>query len=149
MRGLLLRKDDDIENDRSVRIQALGVRLIINAAGLWVAARMLDGIEIEGWRVLLGTAFILGSVNTFVRPIVRVLVGPLNCLTFGLFALVTNAAMLLLTDWIAAHFDLAVCIDGFWPAVSAALIVSIVGIVLNAMVGRPLLSALRRRLPDE
>ena len=150
MRGFFFRQgDDDIEDDRSVRLQALGVRLAINAAGLWAAAELLDGIEIEGWRALLGAAFILGAVNTFVRPIARVLACPLSCLTFGLFALIINAAMLLLTDWIASKFDLAVRVDGFLTAVLGALIISVVSVVLGALVGRPLLRALRRRHPEE
>ena len=150
MRGFFFKKgDDDIEDDRSVRLQAIGVRLAINAAGLWAAAELLEGIEIEGWRALVGAAFILGAVNTFVRPVAKAVACPLSCLTFGLFALVINAAMLLLTDWIAGFFDLAVRIDGFWTAVLGALIISIVGVVLSTLVGRPLLRALRRRRSDE
>ena len=127
---------------------ALGIRLAINAAALWVTARVVSGIEIEGWRALLGTAFILGAVNMFVKPVAQLLGLPLSCLTLGLFVLVINGAMLLLTAWIAGLFDLSVHVDGFWSAVLGALLISVIGWLLGVLVLKPLMRNQRRRRLD-
>ena len=96
----------------------------------------------------MGASVIFGLVNTMIKPFVRSLGFPLTCLTLGLFALVINAAMLVLTAWIAGLLDLAVQVDGFWSAFLGALLVGFVSVVLNAFVGRPLRKSLRARFDD-
>jgi len=80
---------------------------------------------------LLGVAIIFGLVNAIVRPILRLLTLPLVVLTLGLFLLVLNALMLLLTEWIAEQFDLAFQVDGFWSALLGGLIVTVVSFLIN------------------
>ena len=128
---------------REPRLVSLAVRLGINAAALWVAAEWVRGFEIDGWPSLLATAAIFAAVNAVIKPVADVLGIPFSCLTFGLFALLINAAMLALTAWIAGQFDLDVEIDGFVAAFLAALLVSFVSAVLSTFVGRPLRRALR------
>jgi len=125
------------------RLVALAVRLGTNAVALWLASALVRGFEIEGWPSLLATAAIFGLVNALIRPVAQLLGCPLTCLTLGLFALVINAAMLALTVWIAGLFDLEVELDGFWAAVLAALLVTVVSWLLSSFVGRPLRRALR------
>ncbi|NLG56657.1 MAG: phage holin family protein, partial [Rhodococcus sp.] len=55
-------------------------------------------------------------------------------LTLGLFTLVINALMLMLTAWISSHTDYVITVDGFWAAFWGALIISIVNFVLSALV---------------
>jgi len=113
------------------------VRLLASAVALAVAAGLVDGISVgpgtdrERVLTLLGVAIIFGLVNAFVRPILRLLTLPLVVLTLGLFLLVLNALMLLLTEWIAKQFDLAFQVDGFWSAVLGALIVTIVSFLIS------------------
>ena len=132
----------------SVRLLSAGILLAMNAAALWLAAQWISGIHIEGWRALVGASIIFGLANTMIKPFVRSLGFPLTCLTLGLFALVINAAMLVLTAWIAGLLDLAVQVDGFWSAFLGALLVGFVSVVLNAFVGRPLRKSLRARFDD-
>ena len=86
--------------------------LITNAAALAAAAWLVDGIRFTGPRQgmaeiehkivpLLVVAVVLGVVTSFVKPVVRLLSLPLILLTLGLFLLVINALMLMLTGWIA------------------------------------------------
>ena len=131
----LKRLADDGEESRLVGI---GVRLVINAAALWLAARLLSGIVIEDWPSLVGATVIFGTVNALIKPIVQVLGLPLTCLTLGMFALVINAAMLALTAWIAGLFVLRVEVSGFWAALWGALLISIVSALLSVFVGMPL-----------
>jgi putative membrane protein len=113
------------------------VRLLATAVALAVAAWLVDGISVgpgtdrERALTLLGVAIIFGLVNAIVRPILRLLTLPLVVLTLGLFLLVLNALMLLLTEWIAEQFDLAFQVDGFWSALLGALIVTIVSFLIN------------------
>jgi putative membrane protein len=113
------------------------VRLLASAVALAVAAALVDGIsvgpgtDVERTLTLLGVAIIFGFVNAIVRPVLRLLTLPLVVLTLGLFLLVVNALMLLLTEWIADLFDLAFQVDGFWSALLGALIVSVVSFLIN------------------
>jgi putative membrane protein len=115
------------------------VRLLATAVALAVAAWLVDGISVgpgtdtERALTLLGVAVIFGLVNAIVRPILRLLTLPLVILTLGLFLLVVNALMLLLTEWIAEQFDLAFQVDGFWSALLGALIVTVVSFLINVV----------------
>jgi putative membrane protein len=99
------------------------LRVLIVAAGLWLADRLLPGIVISGAWSLLFAALLLGIVNAIVRPVVIILTLPLTIVTLGLFLLVINAAMLALVAWMLD----GVTIAGFWPALFGALIVSVTG----------------------
>lgn len=98
------------------------LRALIAAAGLWLASYLVPGIHFRDWKILLIAAAVLGLVNAFVRPVVTVLTLPLTLVTLGLFLLVVNAAMIGLTAWVLHGFT----VDGFWPAIFAAIITGLV-----------------------
>jgi len=106
--------------------------ILTNAAALAVAAWALDGITVEGsdwqdkvWPILLA-AVVLGLVTVFVEPVVQLLSLPFIILTIGLFLLVINALMLMLTSWIAEQADIGFHVDGFWTAFVGGIIVTLV-----------------------
>ena len=75
------------------------LRLLINAAALWVATRVVSGISYTGdWPLLFAVALVFGVLNVVVRPILILLSLPILIVTLGLFLLVLNAATLLLTE---------------------------------------------------
>jgi putative membrane protein len=84
--------------------------------------------------VVLGVALVFGLVNALIRPLLSLLTCPLIILTLGLFTLVINAAMLLLTSALSGAVGLAFVVDGFWPAFWGALIVSIVSFVVTLLI---------------
>lgn len=116
------------------------VKTLANAAALAVAVWLIDDIELEGGNpasktvTLLIVALIFGVVNFLVKPVAKVLSMPLLMLTLGLFTLVINALMLLLTSWLAGLADLSFQVHGFLTAVVGALIVSVVSWALNTLV---------------
>ena len=107
------------------------LKLLINAAALWAAAELVTGIHLDGdfWAILV-VALIFGLVNTFIKPILKVLSFPVIILTLGLFALVINAAMLGLTAGIME----SLAIDDIWSALIGAAIITVVSAVLNVFV---------------
>ena len=115
------------------------VKTIANAGALAVAVWLLDKITLTGDSTVkeVGTliivALLFGLVNFLVKPLVKLLSLPLLILTLGLFTLVVNALMLLLTSWFADKFDLSFHVEGFWTAVLGGLIVSIVSWALHVV----------------
>jgi putative membrane protein len=115
------------------------IRWFINAVALAAAAYVVPmiipgGITIVGepaWLTVAITALIFGLVNALLRPIVKLLTCPLIILTLGLFTLIINGLMLLLSSWIAGQFDVGFKVAGFWPAFWGALVISIVSFVLS------------------
>ena len=118
------------------------IRLVINAVAIWVANEFVDGITVtspgrgDGWDivVLLGIAAVLTIVNAFIRPMVKLLSLPLLILTLGLFTLVINALMLMLTGWLSSQTGYGLEIVGFAAAFWGAIIISIVNFLLGAFV---------------
>ena len=116
------------------------LRLVANAAALAVATWLLAGIQLtavgttDKVLVLLVVALIFGLVNAVVKPIFTAATACIVLITLGLFLLVINALMLLLTSWLAGKLGVGWYVDGFWTALLGAVIVSVVSFVLNAFV---------------
>jgi putative membrane protein len=120
--------------------------LVTNAVALAVAAQLFDGIRFTGpvhgqaelqhkLVPLLLVALILGVVSSFVKPVLKVLSIPFIILTLGLFLLVINAAMLLLTGWLAEQLDIGFRVNGFWTAVGGAIVITLVTWVVDGLIG--------------
>ncbi|MFD8223774.1 phage holin family protein [Streptomyces massasporeus] len=115
------------------------VKTVANAGALAVAVWLLDKITLTGDSTVkeVGTliivALLFGLVNFLVKPFVKLLSLPLLILTLGLFTLVVNALMLLLTSWLADKLDLSFHVEGFWTAVVGGLIISVVSWALHVV----------------
>jgi putative membrane protein len=112
------------------------IQILVNAAALWVAVWLLDGLDFSGewWKFLL-VAVAFSLVNSYVRPILRIITFPITMLTLGLFLLVINALMLLLVGAISDQLALGFTVADFWSALLGAIIISIVGWILSMVVG--------------
>ena len=117
------------------------LRVIINAVAIWVATRLVDGLEVVGGEdttttvlVHLGLGLLFGLVNAVVKPVVKVLAFPLYVLTLGLFTLVVNALMLLLTGWLSEQTAYGLRVEIFATAVIGAFVVSDVSLVLSLVI---------------
>jgi putative membrane protein len=110
------------------------LRIAINAVALFVTAYLLPGIDLTGgiWGLLI-VAVIFGLVNAFIRPIVKLFSLPITCLTLGLFTLVINTGMLLLTAWLAGSFlsFTGSVFENLLTAFIAAIIISLISAVLG------------------
>ena len=109
-------------------------RLLINAAALWLATRLVDGISFTGdWLTLLLVALLFGLLNVLVRPVLKLLTFPLLILSLGLFTFVLNAFMLWLTAKVSDAADLGFHVAGFRAAFLGALLVTVVSFVLSLL----------------
>lgn len=114
------------------------LRLLLNAAALWVALRLVSGISYQGgWLGFLGVALVFGIVNAVVKPVLTFFSIPLILLTLGLFFLVVNAFALWITSAISGGLGLGFHVEGFWSAFLGAIVVSLVNVLLSWFVGRP------------
>lgn len=110
-------------------------RWLINAVALYVAARVVTGIDFTGdWVSLAVIALIFGVVNALLGPILKLLSCPLILLTLGVFTIVINAGLLLLTSYLSEPLNLGFHVGGFGPAFLGALLISVVSFALNIFV---------------
>ena len=118
-------------------MRSLLLHWLLNAAALWVAAWLLPGLDFQGTVLqLLLVAAVFGIVNTLIRPILTVLTCPLIVVTLGLFTLVINALMLMLTGWLSARWNLGFTVGGFWAAFWGGLVVGLVSVFLSLVLPR-------------
>jgi putative membrane protein len=114
------------------------VRLLLNAAGLWVATQVVPGVTYTGgWLPFLAVALIFGVINATLRPLTKILTCPLILLTLGLFALIVNGLMLWLTSSVSSAMGLGLHVSGFWAAFWGGVVVSIVSTLLSMFVRAP------------
>ena len=118
------------------------LRVLINAVAIWLATVLLSGLVIVGGAtpleragIIVVVALVFGLVNAIIKPAVKMLWFPLYVVTLGLFTLVVNALMLMLTAWVTQLADWGLRVGGFGTAIIGALLISLVSLVLQAVTG--------------
>jgi putative membrane protein len=107
------------------------IRVAVVALGLWLASRIVPGVEVRSWQSLVAAAILLGLVNAIVRPVLVVLTFPITLVTLGLFLLVINALMIKLVTVFLHGF----VVHGFVAALLCALVVSLTSWVVSCFIG--------------
>ena len=112
-------------------MRAFLIRLTANAVALAVAVWVVGGLRYEGGigRFIL-VAALFGLVNALLRPFLTILTCPLIVLTLGLFTLVINAVLLLVTGWLSLRWGLGFTVAGFWPAFAGGVIVMLISTIV-------------------
>jgi putative membrane protein len=113
-------------------VTAFVLRAVFAALGLWLATEWVDGIAVDSAATLLMAGLLLGIVNATVRPLLMLLTLPLALFTLGFFLLVINAWMVGLVAWMLDGMTVA----GFWPALWTSIIISLAGMLGNALFGQ-------------
>ena len=117
------------------------IRVLVTAVALFVATAVDSGIQLRAGTTLskvvtlIVVALIFGIVNAVLKPIAKTLGCLFYVLTLGLIGLVVNGLLLWLTSWVAGELSLPFHITGFWAAFWGAIIVGVVGWLLNMFVG--------------
>ena len=102
------------------------VTWIINAIAVFVSAYILPGVQLSNFLTAMVVAVVLGVVNAIIKPILVLLTLPITVVTFGLFALVINAVMILLVSSVVDGFT----VNGFWWALIFSIVLSVVSTIL-------------------
>jgi putative membrane protein len=106
------------------------INWFVLSLAIMIAAYLLPGIRIAGFTAALITGLVLGLINAFIRPVLLLLTLPLNILTLGLFTLIINAFLIMVTAAVVTGFE----VGGFWWALLFSLVLSIVNWALNLIV---------------
>ena len=104
------------------------VKFLIFAIAVYVAAYFVPGIDVIGFKGALIASAVLGLLNTFVKPVVKLLTFPVNLLTLGLFSIVINASMVLLCE---LYVPDSIIVSGFMPALIYSVVLAVVSWILN------------------
>jgi putative membrane protein len=107
------------------------IRVAVVALGLWLASRIVPGVEVLSWKSLLAAALLLGIVNAIVRPVLIILTLPFTIVTLGLFLLVINGLMIKLVTVFLHGF----IVHGLWAAILCALVVSLTSWIVSWFIG--------------
>lgn len=113
--------------------------LITNVLALLLVIWLFGGITLtadsRADRIiqLVITGAILGAINSLVKPVIKLVSLPFIILTLGLFLLVINALLLMLTSRIADTLELGFHVDGFWVAVWGSIVISLAAMVIDAV----------------
>lgn len=111
-------------------MKGLFIRFCITGAAVLAATEIVPGVHIDGVPAGAATVIVLALLNAVIRPILYLFSFPLIMFSLGLFMVVINAILLHLTALLVSGFT----VEGFWPSVWAALLISAVSTVLNLMI---------------
>lgn len=109
---------------------SLIIRLLVTAVVAFVLTKILSGVHIDGFGSAIIFALVLGLLNLFVTPILKILGLPLTILTLGFFSLVINALVILM----AAKFVSGMAIDGFWWAFIFSIALSFITSLIDGVI---------------
>ncbi len=107
-------------------------RWFVTTLGVLAAAGIVDGVRADGAVSLLAASLLLGILNAVLRPLLLIAALPLLILTLGLFTFVINALLLYFVGNLVKGFS----VDGFWPALKGAVLISLVSVVANVLLGK-------------
>ena len=104
------------------------LKLLVNALAVLITSYLIPGVHIESpiWSIVIAGVLVL--LNTIVRPIMIILTLPITLFTFGLFILVINAGVILLTSLIVPGFT----VESFWSALGFSIVLSIIQTIFEA-----------------
>ncbi|MBI5854392.1 MAG: phage holin family protein [Nitrospirae bacterium] len=111
-------------------MKGIFLRFFITGVAVLLAAHIVPGIQIESMAAGLAAAIVLALLNAIIRPLLYLFSIPFIVVTLGLFMVLINALLLELTAWLVKGFS----IDGFWPALWGALLISVVSTILNLLI---------------
>lgn len=106
------------------------IRWVLNALALYIVAKILPGFHLTDFGSALIAAVVIGLVNALIKPLLFLLTLPVTIITFGLFAFVLNALMLMLASALTPGFK----IDGFVTALLGSILLSIVTTVFHSLI---------------
>jgi putative membrane protein len=107
--------------------------ILLNGAFVYITSALLTGVEVKNFWMAILVGLVLGVINATIKPVITVLTLPFTIITFGLFLLVINAAMVMLTNAIVPGFAVA----GWWSALFFSIIMSLLNLIVADLKRKP------------
>jgi putative membrane protein len=105
--------------------------ILVSSIAVLIVAYLLPGVKVDTFTTALLVALVLAFMNAIVKPILTVLTIPITVLSLGLFLIVINGLIIILTDKLVDGFE----VQGFWWALLFSFILSITTGILNIIIG--------------
>ncbi|MET0514138.1 MAG: phage holin family protein [Nitrospiraceae bacterium] len=112
-------------------LSPLVTRVAVTGVAVFLAVTIVPGIESQSFTAGLAAVLVLTLLNALLRPVLYLLSLPLIVVSLGLFMIVINALLLQITAYLVKGF----AVNGFWPSVWGAIVISLVTTILNLVVG--------------
>lgn len=106
------------------------LNIIISSIAVYFTAWLLPGISVKSFGSAIIVAIVLGILNAILKPILQFLSFPITILTLGLFLLVINTVIILITSALVSSFH----VSNFWWALLFSVIVSVIVSILDAII---------------
>ncbi len=113
------------------------LKVIVTTFAVVIGAYIMPGVHVDSFLTAIVVAFVLGLLNGLLKPVLVVLTLPVTVFSLGLFLIVINAFLIMLTDYFVSGFD----VKNFW----IAAIFSILLAIINGLLEMPVKSKERRR----
>lgn len=120
-----------MDNSKQNIIMKTIVKFFLLGGVVWLAAENFSGISVVSYQYALIAAVVLALVNSFIRPVLKLLSAPISFLTLGLFSFVINALMVMLMDYLVDGFS----VTSFWWALIFSVLISFAGTVIESLLG--------------
>ncbi|MDE3036764.1 MAG: phage holin family protein [Nitrospirota bacterium] len=111
-------------------MRGLLIRFTVTGIAVFLASQIVPGITVETVSAGVAAVSLLAFLNAIVRPVLYLFSLPFIVLSLGLFMVVINALLLHVVAWLVKGF----VVEGFWPSVWGALIISVTSTILNLWV---------------
>ena len=105
------------------------IKLLLSALAVIVLARLLGGVQVDGYTTAIIVAVVLALLNVVVKPLLILFTLPATILTLGLFLFVINAIIILLADKLVGGFS----VSSFWTALLFSVLLSLLESVLYSL----------------
>jgi len=103
------------------------LNLVASTIAVMIAAKLIPGVAVTGFTVAATLAVVLAIINTFIKPVIKLLAFPVNFATLGLFSLVINAFLIMLADSLVDGFS----VPGFFEALIFGLVLGLINSILG------------------
>lgn len=106
------------------------IKILVAAIAVFLSAKLLPGIHVNGFLAAIIVAVVLALLNTFIKPLLVLFTIPLTVFTLGIFLLFINGFVIMLAHWMLDEF----IVDSIWWAIAFSIIQSVLNTLLASLI---------------
>jgi putative membrane protein len=106
------------------------LKILLSAVAVVLLAKLIPGVTVDTYTTAIWVAFLIGILDTIIKPIFVILTLPITIVTLGLFLFVINAVLILMANsWIDGF-----SVSSFWTALLFSILLSFLESVLYKVI---------------